>query len=661
MHETLKANFIQNKAAWLALLAVALLLLLGQFLLPAGVVWHSDEGAKLLQLDYLRFDGLLPVANIDYPGRDLDPTLLFAPFHPKQYHINSNGNIRLQWPLFLAVITAPFYALAGMAGLYFWPMLGAIGSCWASWRLALKIGAPRRSAWLTIPLLGLATPLGFYSWLYFEHTLAAFLIAASALALLGGVGSREPAAGRVADSPASVVGGESVARPIVPVNIRSRLPAPGSLLLLASGFLLGLAISLRSELYVLVVVHLVLLIGYRFAQRRKQPTNKAEPTANSQQPTTDNRQPARLPAPSSRLPTPLIWLAGLLLALLPLWIYYAFSGSGVLPYHATWYFAGGEPVGGVSGPRLPEIRFLAQVGWGFIPAFLVGPQNAGGPHVSSLLSAGIVLAPLLALAGGILPWLDRKNAAARLWVVADWLGFGGMALLILCCAPVLLSGEDYGNLHGFLLAAPFVILAALAARPGASRSLLMLAALCVLYIVGHVVVISALSGLGPISTYEWGQRYILPAYPLLIPLAVAALPELVLRSRRYLSPKLGLVCAALLALIGAGFLLRGWFVLDEGKREIASWQAIVAANHDPALLTNDWALPLLLAPEFASHRWYLVSNPDRAQTWLAQIDGGRLPGFALTELNGATLGDLGDLQDQSAGPGGFTLKRYGAK
>ena len=112
----LNANFRENRAAWLALIVTTALLLLGLFLLPAGVVWHSDEGAKLLQLDYLRFDGLLPVANIAYPGRDIDPTLSFAPFHPKQYHINANGNIRLQWPLFLAVITAPFYALAGMVG-----------------------------------------------------------------------------------------------------------------------------------------------------------------------------------------------------------------------------------------------------------------------------------------------------------------------------------------------------------------------------------------------------------------------------------------------------------------------------------------------------------------------------------------------------------------
>ena len=47
-----------------------------------------------------------------------------------------------------------------------------------------------------------------------------------------------------------------------------------------------------------------------------------------------------------------------------------------------------------------------------------------------------------------------------------------------------------------------------------------------LYVGLHALIISALSGLGPISLHEWGQRYLLPAYPLLVVLSLLALADL---------------------------------------------------------------------------------------------------------------------------------------
>lgn len=641
---------LQAASPWLALLLVGLLLLLGLALLPGGVLWHSDEGAKLLQLRNLRLDGIMPVAQISYPGRDLDTALRFVPLHPKQYRLDAAGNITLQWPLFLAVLTAPFYALLGMAGLYFWPLLGALGSCLVAWRLALYIGTPPRLAPLAIPLLGLATPLGFYSWLFFEHTLAAFLVAASVLLLLRGMaGGQETetrgqeAGGRGQET---VDGAQNRTTPVTQRAARSTQHSPArqgtaGRLLFAAGGLLGLAIYLRSELYVLAAVCAVLLFGRLVADWRG---GRVSPAWSSM------RQLALLR-----------YVAGLLLALLPLWAYYAFTGGGILPYHATWYFAGGEPVSGIGGARLPEIRYLAQAGLGVVPAFLVGPDGAGGPEVPTPLSLGIVFFPLLLVAAGLLPWLGRWRGAD--WRrISNWLAPVGLGGLALCCLPVLLSPTQYPNLHGFLLAAPFLALAGLAIRPGTRKAARTLAALCLLYIGGHVLVISALSGLGPISTYEWGQRYILPAYPLLVPLALLALSDLIREARaRNVAAFAGLACAALLALIGAGFLLRGWTVLDAGKREIAAWQKVVAANDDTAILTPDWALPLLLAPEFSKHRWYLVPRDGGATLLLDTLGREKLTTIALASLNGAPPSIDLPLLEQIDEPGGFSLLRYGIK
>src|SRR4051812_39620419 len=171
---------IGRRRALLALLGVALALGAAGAALPHDVFWHSDEGAKFIQLLNLRLgpDGLDTA--IRYPGQAFDPALQFVPFHPKQYRLDAAGQVYLQWPIFLPLLTWPLYTLLGLGGLTVLPLAGALLACWCSYRLARAVGAPARWAWVAIPLLGLGTPTGFYSWAFFEHTLAAGLVAAAA-------------------------------------------------------------------------------------------------------------------------------------------------------------------------------------------------------------------------------------------------------------------------------------------------------------------------------------------------------------------------------------------------------------------------------------------------------------------------------------------------
>src|SRR5207237_10411996 len=75
---------------------------------------------------------------------------------------------------------------------------------------------------------------------------------------------------------------------------------------------------------------------------------------------------------------PLAWFVGFALMLVPLWAFYAISEGTLLPAHALWYFAGGEPSnsGGIPLPGLPPLRYITSAGWGVIPAFLFGPSTA---------------------------------------------------------------------------------------------------------------------------------------------------------------------------------------------------------------------------------------------------------------------------------------------
>jgi hypothetical protein len=541
--------------AVIALLAVALILAGAWAALPHGVFWHSDEGAKFLQLVNLRLTPAGLDTAILYPGRATDPTLTFAPFHPRQRRVDASGAIYLQWPIFLPLLSAPFYALLGMAGLYLLPLGGALLACWLAYRLSLAAGAAARVAWWAIPLTGLCTPVGFYGWVYFEHTLAAALVAGATLLALRGL-----AGGR----------GRSLA---------------------GAGALLGAAIYLRSELYVLVLVFGVALGARALGARRGAPD---APTAR------------RVLAAGAGAG------AALALTLLPLWLYYTQSEGGPLPQHATWYFESAEPPVGAApdaGPRLPEVRYLARAGLGIVPDFLAGPNEAGDAPVPPWAAAAITLGTLGALLGG---WARRD---ARVFA-------GGLALTALGSAPALLTPQAYGALHGFVLAAPLALCAA--AAPGRARDdpARPLAGIAGLYVLLHVLIISTLSGLGPISRYEWGQRYLLPAYPLLIALAVVALGRL----RETVdsasvgagTARLTLALAGALALIGAGFLARGWATMRADEARTLTWAAAVAAAPDPALITDRWWLPLLLAPDFYQRTWFLAPDAATAAGWPAQ-------------------------------------------
>ena len=483
--------------------------------------------------------------------------------------MDASGAIYLQWPIFLPLLSAPFYALLGMAGLYLLPLGGALLACWLAYRLSVAAGAAR-VAWWAIPLTGLCTPVGFYGWVYFEHTLAAALVAGATLLVLRGL-----AAGR----PRSLAG---------------------------AGALLGAAIYLRSELYVLVVVFAIALLARAWGARRA----------------------AAGPAARAILTAGAGAAAALALTLLPLWLYYTLSEGGPLPQHATWYFESAEPpVGGApaGGPRLPEVRYLARAGLGIVPDFLAGPNEAGDAPVPPWAAGAIVLGTLGALLGG------RLRRDGRLFA-------GGLALTALGTAPALLTPQTYGALHGFVLAAPLVLFAAAAPgreRDDAARPLALIAGL---YVLLHTLIISTLSGLGPISRYEWGQRYLLPAYPLLIALAVVALGRLWAAANapgaRAGAGRLTLALAGALALIGAGFLARGWVTMRADEARTVTWAAAVATAPGPALITDRWWLPLLLAPDFYQRTWFLAADTTTAGAWPAAAARAGLRRFTVVTPGG---------------------------
>jgi hypothetical protein len=212
---------------------LALLVYLGiaWFVLPPHGFWTSDEGAKLLQLQNLRWqDGRLAY-DIAYPGREVDPDLHFAQNDPLWGSLRVlDGRLYLQrFPVF-PLLALPLFRWFGFYGLYLLPAVGGA----VSGVLALQLldpGDRRFGMWM---LIAFGSPVFIYATIFWEHTLATCLgLAAAWIAFRVG----------------------PVARPIAPRQVCGWV---------AAGAILGISAYIRLEM---LIFGLALLFAYWWVVR----------------------------------------------------------------------------------------------------------------------------------------------------------------------------------------------------------------------------------------------------------------------------------------------------------------------------------------------------------------------------------------------------------
>jgi hypothetical protein len=176
-----------GRLPWLGIAAGALAVIyVGLALwLPAGVFWHPDEGSKYLIIRALRWEGGGLAFDVPYAGRTLDPDLAFFasrcnPIYPRP---TPDGGLATHWPIWFPLAERPFFEIAGYAGLWVIPIgCGLAVALLAGW-LAARLGGTPGS--LSALLIGLATPLPFYSLSLFEHTLAVLCAVAAVCLAVG--------------------------------------------------------------------------------------------------------------------------------------------------------------------------------------------------------------------------------------------------------------------------------------------------------------------------------------------------------------------------------------------------------------------------------------------------------------------------------------------
>ncbi len=175
----LQVPYSHHGWGFLALLIVVIIYVSAWYSLPQHVFWSADEGAKYIQLQTLLTWQGGARYNLPYRGYWLDPAYQFYPQHPIYPQPDGKGGVRFHWPIWFPLISILPYKWFGISGLYLIPLLSGLGVVGLSGWLIRRF-IPAAAPWVII-IIGLTSPIFFYSLLFWEHTLVVLL----ALAALG--------------------------------------------------------------------------------------------------------------------------------------------------------------------------------------------------------------------------------------------------------------------------------------------------------------------------------------------------------------------------------------------------------------------------------------------------------------------------------------------
>ena len=187
-----------------SLLVIVLVVLFGVaqvFVLPPAGWVTGDQGSKFLQARAFSRNGPLD-PGIDVLSRDLDPDYRYQ--EPKMK--NRRGRLVSEFLWLLPLVTAPFYLMFGLRGLYVVPALSVIAIALAAVVLARRLTSAHGGEWIPW-LVVFATPVLVYGLEFWEHAPAvACVMAAAVLGYPGGSGRWPDWVGSIAAGVAVGVG-----------------------------------------------------------------------------------------------------------------------------------------------------------------------------------------------------------------------------------------------------------------------------------------------------------------------------------------------------------------------------------------------------------------------------------------------------------------------
>jgi hypothetical protein len=203
-----------RRVEWAVLLATCGLYLATWAALPAGVFFSPDEGGRFLQMQATSWgEG----ADLDraYGARLLDPYFEFFPQPLPAGHTwhelslssprpQVGGGVEFNWSPLFPLLSKPLYAMFGARALRLLPLAAGLAVVVLAGAVARRVGAGGTGVLLALVGVGVATPIVFYSQLFWEHTLATACALGALLLVLAGRRSRRHWSGALVLSALSV-------------------------------------------------------------------------------------------------------------------------------------------------------------------------------------------------------------------------------------------------------------------------------------------------------------------------------------------------------------------------------------------------------------------------------------------------------------------------
>lgn len=158
----------------LILISVAILYLILWLFVPKPSFWGIDNGIKFQGARAFAASGEV---GIPYSSQDFDPQGDFRPIVKPFGKMRENKQLPVFSVLFM-MLSGVFHLIFGKIGPFILPLLGGWGCLLAGWYMWVRF-RPNYDGRLFLIMLGLGSPLLFYSMTLWEHSLAMALITLS--------------------------------------------------------------------------------------------------------------------------------------------------------------------------------------------------------------------------------------------------------------------------------------------------------------------------------------------------------------------------------------------------------------------------------------------------------------------------------------------------
>ena len=588
----LKSCWRNNFRELISLGVVLTVYIISLTLSPNNVFWSPDEGVRFLMANSLT-SGPEQGNNKGYAGIIRDPDFRFYPGYYKyswfMYPIpQDDGTIKYPWAVGFPRVAGLFYRAYGITGIYVIPLLSAWLITLIIWRFSINL-IPSLAFW-AILLVGLGTPIFFYSQVFWDHSLATLLGMVALFTL--------------------------ATKPQLSINSIFLIVLP-----------LVIAITLRVEMIAFALaIGLAWLVSLRRVPKGlKFPklTNKKMPQLNPALSKVEN--PKRFIRNSLISIMFLLFLALILYFLLPVRYAGEFSRLGK--------------------DFLTQKDFLASAG-----GFLARNIKAL-PHllINSSASEGLQLSAGLEWIGIVALLICIPISIIRARDIDSYLLISSLTVMFGLILIAIFSTQTYRSLHGFFICAPYALISAHGLKKAWQRrryqELVVYISAVLYFLIGTAAVLVFRAGKEVKSWpgLEWGQRYLLTLYPLLAILSLLALRDY-WKSQSSKILKVAVIgLTIILMTMSFSIQIRGIWMLRESKLTIRSWLNNLEIHTSDPVITDEWWLPASLATFFTTHEMYSFYDADDFSHWLSQIGSNDVDSFTYVSSSPINLTSISNL------------------